>query len=743
MDTNSQPQLLNPDSRLRARSEHDSRLRERSEHFRIGIDIGGTFSDFVILDESSGQIRILKVPSTPADPSQAVANGLAELVESGLTPARIAFFCHGTTVATNALLEGKGARAGLLITRGMRAVQEVQDQTRGNGPSIYDPFWERPLLLIPQERTGEVHERLDYRGEVVEPLDVEATAVEVRRLLNLGVESMAVCLLFSFTSPAHEVAVRELIQEHDPGCRVSLSCEVLPVIREYFRLSTTQVNAYVAPRLDRYLRRMEEQLRTQGLQTRQTYVMQSNGGVTSFETAADRAVTSILSGPAGGVMAGGRLGEAAGFPSVITFDIGGTSTDIALIERGEPVETMAGKVAGYDVAVPMLDINTISAGGGTIAWVDPVGTLRCGPHSAGADPGPACYGKGGTAATITDANLVLGYLSPTYFLGGRIPLDPARSEVAIRDNVARPLGLDLHEAAAGIVRLINVQMANGVRAVSSERGYDLRDFAIVAFGGAGPVHAAAIAHELGIPNVLVPRYPGLTSAMGLLMSDVKHAYGRSHLVPLAETGPADASTIFAELDARARQELAAEGFAAEQVELVHQLDLRYAGQGYELRVTLSRGPLSDASLAQAREGFDDLHERLHGHRADEAPVETVSYWTIGIAHVPTVQLERLRAEGRDPETARKGERQAWFADLGWTACPIYERERLPIGAVVRGPAIVEQVDSTTVVHPGHWLEVDPYANLLLRVGAEAMGREAPLRTAALTGASRHLSQRER
>src|SRR5919198_2083060 len=287
MDTNSQPQLLNPDSRLRARSEHDSRLRARSEHFRIGIDIGGTFSDFVILDESSGQIRILKVPSTPADPSQAVANGLAELVESGLTPARIAFFCHGTTVATNALLEGKGARAGLLITRGMRAVQEVQDQTRGNGPSIYDPFWERPPLLIPQERTGQVHERLDYRGEVVEPLDVEATAVEVRRLLNLGIESMAVSLLFSFTSPAHEVAVRELIQEHDSGCRVSLSCEVLPVIREYFRLSTTQVNAYVAPRLDRYLRRMEEQLRTQGLQTRQTYVMQSNGRGHPVRTPAD------------------------------------------------------------------------------------------------------------------------------------------------------------------------------------------------------------------------------------------------------------------------------------------------------------------------------------------------------------------------------------------------------------------------------------------------------------------------
>jgi N-methylhydantoinase A len=597
----------------------------------------------------------------------------------------------------------------------MRAVQEVQDQTRGNGPSIYDFFWSRPPMLIPQARTGEVAERLDFKGEVIQPLDTDATVKEIRRLLAQGVDSIAVCLLFSFMNPEHEIIVRDLIREEAPDCRVSLSSDVLPVIREYFRLSTTQVNAYVAPRLYTYLRRMEEQLRAQGVVTKQTYVMQSNGGMTSFQTAADRAVTTILSGPAGGVMAGGRLGEASGFPSVITFDIGGTSTDIALIEHGDPLETTSGKVAGYDVAVPMLDINTISAGGGTIAWVDPVGTLHCGPHSAGADPGPACYGKGGTNAAITDANLVLGYLSPSYFLGGRIPLDPARSEQAIRENVAEPLGMSVHEAAAGIVRLINVQMAQGVRAVSSERGYDLRDFAIIAFGGAGPVHAAAIAEELGIPNVIVPRYPGLTSAMGLLMSDVKHAYARSRLANVLETDPEVANQTFAELDAQAREELAAEGVSPDQVELLHQFDLRYAGQGYELRVPLASGPVTAETLRQARADFDALHERLHGHRADDSAVETVSYWTIGVAHVPTVQLERLPTEDRDPETARKGVRRAWFTDQGWVECPIYERDRLPIGATLHGPAIVEQVDSTTVAHPGQRLDVDPYANLLLRV----------------------------
>ncbi len=692
--------------------------------FRIGVDIGGTFSDFVVLDEETGRLSVLKVPSTPEDPSDAVLMGLQQLAAAGLQGGSVRFFSHGTTIATNALLEGKGARTGLLITKGFRAVQEVQDQTRGAGSSIYDLFYDRPPLLVPQDLTGEVPERLDYRGEVVVPLDREATRREVRRLLAAGVDSFAVCLLFSFMNPTHEQAVRDLIREENSSCPVSLSCEVLPVIREYFRLSTTQVNAYVSPRLFDYLRHMERRLREQGVSTGQRYVMQSNGGMTSFEKAADRAVTTVLSGPAAGVIAGARIAEAAGYQNVITLDIGGTSTDIALVEDGAPVETTSGKVAGYDVCVPMLDISTISAGGGTIAWVDRVGTLRCGPQSAGADPGPACYGRGGTSATITDANLVLGYLSPSYFLGGRIHLDMARAEEAIVKNVAEPLGLSLHQAAAGVIRLINVQMVQAIRAISSERGYDLRDFAIVAFGGAGPVHAGELARELGVPRVIVPRYPGLTSAMGLLMSDVKHDYGRSKLAPLATVDPWEANQVLADLDAQALADLASEGFDREQVDLVHQVDLRYAGQGYEIRVPLPPGPITAETLAAARADFDMLHERLHGHRADTAPVDVVSYWTVAVARVPKVQLRTWHAEPRDVEEPRKGDRQVYFPQAGWVSCPVYHRDLLVPGDAIKGPAIIEQVDSTTVVHPDQMLIVDSFGNLIISVDGSEYPSEA-------------------
>lgn len=688
--------------------------------FRIGVDIGGTFSDFVILDEATGRVSILKVPSTPRDPSIAVLNGLEQLGQRGMRRGGVRFFSHGTTVSTNALLEGKGATVGLLITRGFGAIQEVRDQTRGTGAAVYDFFHDRAPLLVPPQRTGEVPERLDHRGAVVQPLDVESVRPIIQRLLARGVDSFAVCLLFSFMNPSHEQEVRRVIQEEAPGLRVSLSSEVLPVIREYYRLSTTQVNAYVAPRLGDYLDNMVRRLEDQHVNTDQRYIMQSNGGTTSFSSAADRAVTTILSGPAAGVIAGARLSEASGFANVITFDIGGTSTDIALVEGGVPTETTSGMVAGYHVGVPMLDINTISAGGGTIAWIDQVGTLRCGPQSAGAEPGPASYGKGGAEPTITDANVVLGYLNPDNFLGGELPLYPDLAAQAIQSRIAEPLGMMLEEAAAGIVRLINVHMAQGVRAVSSERGYDLRDFAIVAFGGAGPVHAAEIARELGIPHVIVPRYPGLTSAMGLLMSDVKHDYARSVLMPLVDVTPDEGNAVFGELDAQAMADLSAEGFSADEVDLLHQLDLRYAGQGYELRVAVAPGPITSDTLRQARADFDDLHERLHGHRAEGEGAEIVSYWTIGVARVPKVVLTPSQPDA-SAELAPVSYRRAWFPSAGWLDCPIYERDTLTVGGELRGPAIVEQVDSTTVVHPGQRLTVDPYDNLVLKLTADPGG----------------------
>jgi N-methylhydantoinase A len=688
--------------------------------YRIAVDVGGTFSDFVILDENTGEASILKVPSTPHDPSLAVLDGIGRLTARGVASADVAFFSHGTTVATNTLLEEKGARTGLLITEGFRGVYEVQDQTRGYGPATYDLFFQRPALLAPPRYTEEIPERVDYQGNVLRPLDEAAAAASMRRLRDQGIESIAVCLLFSFMHPEHEQRLASLIQREHPACAVSLSAEILPQIREYYRLSTTVINAYVAPRLAQYLASMETRLRESGVATRQLFVMQSNGGVTTFGSAAERAVTTILSGPAAGVIAGAALAAAAGYEKVITFDMGGTSADIALVERGVAAETTRGQIGGRDIAVPMLDINTISAGGGTLAWVDPVGVLQVGPQSAGADPGPVCYGKGGVQPTVTDANVALGYLNPAYFLGGEVPLDRAAAERAIAERVAAPLGLDPLRAASGIVEIINVHMEQGIKAVSSERGHDLREFALVAFGGAGAVHAGRLAAELDIPRVIVPEHPGVTSALGLLMSDVKHDYVRSRLRPLADTPPEEANAILTQLAQRARSDLTAEGFAAEQIELQYLLDLRYSGQGYELSVAAPEYPLDAAGLAQIRERFDALHERLHGHQAPEEPVEVVNYRVVAFARVPQVQLQRHPRATTDVGTACKGERAAAFAEFpAPVACPVYDRRLLAPGHVVVGPAIIEQIDSTIVVYPGQEAVVDDYRNVIISVAPTA------------------------
>jgi N-methylhydantoinase A len=516
--------------------------------------------------------------------------------------------------------------------------------------------------------------------------------------------------------PEHEQRLAEIIRAELPDCVVSLSSTIVPQIREYYRMSTTVINAYVAPKLARYLDNMEARLRASGVQTRQLFVMQSNGGVTTFGSAAERAVTTVLSGPAAGVIAGAALADAAGFDRVITFDMGGTSADIALVERGEAPETTRGKIGGRDVALPMLDINTISAGGGTIAWVDPVGVVQVGPQSAGADPGPACYSRGGTRPTVTDANLVLGYLNPDYFLGGEVRLDRDAAERAIREQVADPLGLDPLRAAAGIVEIINVHMEQGIKAVSSERGYDLREFALVAFGGAGPLHAARLAASLDIPWVLVPPHPGVTSAMGLLMADVKHDYVRSRLQELETTTPSDVQAALDELADRARSDLRAEGFADEQITLQGLLDLRYAGQGYELSVTAPPGALDDAAMADIRSRFDALHERLHGHQAPGESVEIVSYRLVAMARVPRIELRRDTSAGGDSRDARKGERQALFPDSpAPVPCPVFDRTRLPAGARLEGPAIVEQLDSTAVIYPHQVAVVDDHRNLVIRV----------------------------
>ena len=683
--------------------------------YRVTVDTGGTFSDFVFFNEDNGEITITKVPSTPKEPFQAVLNGLKELVDRGVPAGDVSFFCHGTTVGTNTLLEEKGAKTGLLVTQGFRGIYEVMEQTRGYGPATYDLFFEKPRLLAPPYYTEEIPERVDFRGNALKPINVEASREAVRRLKKKGVNSVAVCFLFSFLNPAHELKIKELFTEEFPEARLSLSYEVLPQIREFYRLSTTVINAYIQPVMASYLSRLETRMREIGVSTPKLYIMQSNGGVSTFKGSAEKPVATVLSGPAGGVIASMGTCERIGINNIITFDMGGTSCDVALIHEGNPVITTQGKINMRPIALPMLDIHTVSAGGGTIARIDAVGGLQVGPDSAGADPGPVSYDRGGENITITDANVVTGVLDPDHFLGGRMRLNKAKAEKLLAEKIANPLKLDLLQAADGVLKIINVKMEEAIKAVSSARGYDIRDFTLVAFGGGGPMHAGRMALDLGIPTLLVPLTPGVHSALGLLMSDVKHDYVRSKLVGLDDLDLTEINHLFNQLMDQAKNDLHAEGFKDEEIKIEPYLDLRYAGQGYELTVPCTMPPLTKEDLKMMRQRFDTLHEQNSGHKAETEPVELVSLRLISLGLVPQAKLSPGKATGRELEQAKTGERQVFFGtEHGTLTTEIYHRDRLEPGHRVAGPAVVEQLDTTTVIHPEQEATVDEYCNLIIR-----------------------------
>ena len=682
--------------------------------YRVAVDTGGTFSDFVFFDEDSGEIHVAKTPSTPREPFQAVLDGMREFLDRGVSAGDVSFFSHGTTVGTNALLEEKGAVTGLLVTRGFRGIYEVMEQSRGYGPVTYDLFFEKPRLLASPYHTEEVPERVDFQGRTLTPVDREEAAAAIRRLKAKGVESVAVCFLFSFLNLEHELAVKQLMGEEFPEASLSLSCEVLPQIREFYRMSTTVINAYIAPVVSRYLDRLETRLREMGVATPQLYIMQSNGGVSTFRTAARIPVATVLSGPAGGVISSVAVSGKAGIDDLITFDMGGTSCDVALIHRGRPVVTTQGRIDQRPISLPMLDIHTVSAGGGTVARIDSVGALQVGPDSAGADPGPICYDRGGENATVTDANVILGVLDPDHFLGGRLKLDKGKAEALVEERIAKPLGLSLHEAAEGILKIINVKMEEAIKAVSSQRGYDIREFTLVAFGGAGPMHAGRLALDLGIPTLLVPLTPGVHSALGLLMSDVKHDHVRSRLAPMQELRPDDLNSLFEELMGQARDGLREEGFSDSETVLTPFLDLRYAGQGYELTVPCPAAPLDERDMELVQERFHEVHEQHHGHKAESEPVELVSVRLVAEGRTPRARLSTFAPAGRSVAEARTGERRIFFGrELGFQPCPIYDRNRLEPGHELAGPAVVEQMDTTTVVHPEQRARVDDYKNLLI------------------------------
>ena len=679
--------------------------------YRVTVDTGGTFSDFVYLNEETDEVTVAKLPSTPDDPSRAILAGVEVLLARGVRPDDIFYFCHGTTVGTNALLEGKGVRAGLLVTQGFRGIYEVAEQCRPHGSAIFDIFYDRPPLLVPESRTGEVVERVSAQGEVLLPLDEKALRATVRELRQQDVKSVAVCLLFSFLKPEHEERARAIIEEEMPGVAVSLSSDVVPQIREYYRLSTTVINAYLEPILARYIANLEQRLAEVRVKTPQKYIMQSNGGMATFSASAKKAVATVLSGPAGGITASVQTCRTTGLTNLITFDMGGTSCDVALIKDGDPSVQSRGKIEGRDIALPMIDINTVSAGGGTLARVDRFGILEVGPQSAGAVPGPACYGRGGTEPTITDCNVVLGYLGEDNFLGGKMKLDSAAARRAVDERAAKKLALSVEDAAEGIVRIIDVKMQEAIKAISTMRGHDLSDFQLLAFGGAGPLHAARIAKELGMAGVVVPLYPGVYSAMGLLMSDVKHDYIRSKLSPLAKVNEAEVANVFGELQAHALRDLKAENFRDDQIGIERALDMRYAGQGYEITVPCD----ANLNLAALRRQFDDSHKQMFGHTAPEEAVEIVSYRLRGIGRVPPVKLPSYRAQGVALKDALRETRKARFGGVTLD-CPVYQRDRLDVGIRFDGPAIIDQLDATTVIPPGYSARVDEFKNILIGVG---------------------------
>jgi N-methylhydantoinase A len=684
--------------------------------YRLGVDVGGTHTDLVLTDVATRQFRIAKVASTPANPADGVITGIAALLEPDNAGA-VEFFAHGTTVTTNALLQLKGARVGLLINAGFRGIQDVQSQTReGNA---FDYMYRRPPPLVTQRLTREVPGRIDAHGREIEPFAADAARRAVAELLALGVESFAVCYLFSFLNPSHEQATADIVRDLAPTASVSLSSVVLPRLREWPRLSTTLMNAYLEPVLTTYVASLAAGLDRLGIHTRQRFIMQSNGGVLPFAGVATGGATvhTLLSGPAAGVCGCAHLvGRQQGWKDLITFDMGGTSCDIAFVQDATPLEASDSSVCGYTVDVPALEIATITAGGGTIARLDRAGLLNVGPESAGADPGPACYDKGGTAPTVTDADLLCGYLDPDYFLGGSQRLNLAAAQRAI-DTLAAPLGVSAVAAALGIIRLVNGRMADEVRVQAAKRAVDLASFVLVPFGGAGPLHAAAVAAELGISRVLVPPNPGAFSALGLLCTDILHDYVRSGLAPLAELAPAAAKRIFCELEAQARADLVREGLDGPAA-VERSLELRYTGQGYELPVAVVNGELSAHDLADAAARFHAAHAALHGHCAPDQPVEVMSYRVRVRVAAPKFEFTPASDAAAAPAPPVIKHTAIRLADGSALSAPVYSRPSLRPGHVWAGPAIVGQLDATTLLPPRWVARVDRYLNLILEANGE-------------------------
>jgi len=677
---------------------------------RLSTDVGGTFTDGVLLDEDTGAIKVSKVSSTPKNP----AIGTIQCMERFEIPlSEVSFLVHGTTVVINALLEGKGAKTALITTKGFRDVLEIG---RSNRTEMYNALYKKPTPLVPRYLRLEVKERMGSDSKVLIPLEIGDLAQIIEQMRKKEVESIAVCLINAYANPKHEQEIGKLLDERYPEATVSLSHNITRRYYEYERTSTTVQNAYVMPVVQRYVRCLEEELIKRRFQS-VLQIMQSNGGIMQSAVAREMPISMVESGPVAGAIGGAQLASMIGYNNVITYDMGGTTAKTSIVREGLPETTDQYLIERRPILLPVVDIREIGAGGGSIAWIDEAGALHVGPQSAGAEPGPACYMQDGLKPTVTDADLQLGILDPDYFLGGEKDISPELARETIQ-KIARYFDISVDEAALGIVKIVNNNMSGLLQSMTVKRGYDPRDFAMVAFGGAGPTHAAAIAKELNIPTVIVPPFPGVFSAWGMLMADLRHDFSQTYIKLMSDVDTKTANRIFSDLETRVKELFEQENIRDENIGMTYQMDLRYYGQEHTLTVS-APSKLTDADKGMLEKSFDELHLKVYGHNAPEEPKEIVSLKVIGIGKVRKPVLQTIGRGGETPAAQSKlGKRKVYLGDGGYQEFSIYQREKLRARNTIPGPAIIEEPTSTTVVEQHQICSVEQYGNLIITLDEE-------------------------
>lgn len=689
--------------------------------YRIGIDVGGTFTDVTLLNSETGRYYTYKLSSTLQDQSLAIANGTKETLELyGVPVSEIEYFGHGTTVATNMIIERKGAKTALITTKGFRDLLEIGRQTR---PSLYNIMEDKPETLVKRSLRKEISERVTAKGDILRDVDRDEVRAVLKELKEQGVESIAVCFLFSFLNSRNEKIVEDCIKEVWPEAYYSVSSTILPEFREFERLSTTVINSYLGPRMKMYIHNLRQRIKEVGV-TVEPYITQSNGGVMSISSTIQTPVQTALSGPSAGVMGAVYIAEAAGFKDIITYDMGGTSTDVSLVKDGIAEYTTKRKVCGLPSGVPMIDVHAVGAGGGSIAQIDNAGALKVGPESAGANPGPAAYGLGNENPVVTDANLVLGRINPHYVLGGRLKIDAELSKKAVKKKIADPMGIGTEEAALGIVKVVNSNMARAIRVITVEKGHNPSDFTLVAYGGAGPLHAVHLAQEMGIRTVLIPPAPGALCALGLLTADIKKSYVRTAIASYDEMTPEQINAVMSSLRDEGSAWLDSEKVPSERRKFHGIAEMRYVGQNYELQVEIPTENITVSDIEKMKQDFFVAHEKNYGYYNPNAPVQFVNFRCEATGIVKKPNLAELETTLDDPSKAEIGRRVVHFEESGAVDCPVYDRAKFGRAERVNGPCIIEQMDSTTVVPPNTWFSIDKFGNLIIRAFDEDQDKEA-------------------